>query len=335
MIEKITVGVIVFFVLFLIGYGIFMYNRVVKSRLKNKETTDKKEEKKEKETKYADAIALVDIEDIVGDQRGGVIIDENGTRFTAVLICTGSDFITDDATEKLAKQNAFDAFLLAQTDPFIFSQSPENVNLDSTIANIERYSEEGKEAHDRIVAQYNEKFALWDQREREGKPQSQELAREINDLVDANESIRWLNRYRDVMVERCHAYASHSTFEKRVAKYAYSFYKPGGVLSTRLTDEELLEVAETKLDEKGNAMIVQLAAAGVSARRASAKEIIELCYKQTHPITGSGFGIDNLMTQTHHNDHVIVSHELSKANEAFESSLVEEMTFGGIREEKK
>jgi len=337
---KAAIAVIIIITVLIVLAAVYIF--FIRSRVRKNAV--KKEAKQSSPLKFAETEEFVSIDDIRGDARGGVICDRGMSRFTAAVLCQGSDFLTDSTEEKLRKQNGYISFLNARTTPFCFRQSPENVSLEQNIDNCKKRIAEYQEEYGRLLNEYQELKGRWEVIEQEKKQLAADggkvsyttaevaLFNQVNRTVDRlNASQRHID-HLNVAMNHARDYTNNGLrYEKTVSMYIFSWERPGGVINSRLSTEELFERAEDELDKISYSVIMQLANAGVNAKRASTQQLIDICYKHTHPHSGNSFGVSELVMQTHHNDDIIISNEVSKANERFEKSLIRAITFGGAK----
>lgn len=324
MFDKLSNVVFIFAIIILLIFGLFILLFVFYRKKKNKQL---KEETDYRGIKVEDSIGLVPIDDI----RDDMIIDEDGKRFTAVILCSGSDFFYKPTDEKLRLQDNYIGFWHALRGDISFRQAAEAVNLDHTIKRYEDAHHKLESEHYILSNDYRALREQYDTLEAEGKGRDQRLEKQLLDLQKRIKSLE----YRMIHIEDQLGLANRmvgpsAEVQKNVLMYVYSWSEPGGLQGTGLQGEALFNRAKKELNDLTKAFTEQLKNCDVTCVRADTNDLIDLFRRQTHPFSGNTFNTSDLLKLTSWSDDVVDTNTFEKAKGAYVTGLAEDMMIGGL-----
>ena len=279
-----------------------------------------------RKAKKEDAQKLVPIDDI----RDGMIIDDGGSRFTALITCTGNDFYNQNQTEQIRIQSGYEGFIRSMKDEWSFYILTENVDLDGvkdgireTIAGLEDNLYSASE-------RYKQLKRVYDEAKIENKPVDKDV---INEMLRIQKKISgYETRLMEAKVELMYADTFDSPdykVEKKVMVYAISWRMPMKMpLGEKLEGEALISKANEELDKKVASMIGLLSSASVNARRMRTDEIIELFYAQLHPVTSGQFKLSRYYAMQTGEGEITQTKSVAKKRNEWKSSLADKLLFG-------
>jgi hypothetical protein len=304
-------------IMLVIALGIFM---IFKSSKRG--NSDKRIPLQERMRK--DAESLVPIEDI----RDNMIIEKGGKCFLAVITCLGTDFYTKNRDEKIAIQNNYIDFIFALEEPITFRQYDEGVNLDYTIEKLKKvYHEIEAELFNR-TENYRELFTQYqsglENQTHEQAGMRQSLAMERKKL----ESLQWrLDHIKNELTYLDRVSGGNSGNQRQKLTYVVS-WEPDMNQKLSNLSTPLLETAERELNRLCQVKIRQLSDAGAIARRATTKELIDMCRRHAAPYSSNLYSIDQVLDSTYFDD-ITTTDMLDRRNEAFDQDVANQILNGG------
>lgn len=265
-----------------------------------------------------DSINFLPIDDI----RDDMIIDEDGQRFTAAIICAGTDFYSDNNSEKLRKQTAYISFWHTVRDDICYRQSPEDINLGYT---INKY----KDAYRKLESElymveetYNQNREEYDSLRRNGEKIDPAFEEELIRLQNAQKHLAWRMDHINDEILLCESISGNQTDNENKQKiYVFSWKDYGGIQGLNLQGEALEKRASEELSEMAARMTSMLSSAGVIAKRARTSDLIDLVRKTTHPYSGNLFGYADMQKFTSIDDDVVRTDSYDKLKESYKKEL--------------
>ena len=305
------------FIFLLAGIGIFVFMRI----RKNSQDVDTAEGSEGKGLSFKESRDFIPIDDI----RDGMIIDGKWTRFTAALLCAGSDFYSDTIEEKLRKQNGYISFWHTITTDVTYRQSTERVDLTYYREKLEKTYAALEEKlyfqNERYKTVRTDVEKLQEKEEPVPPALMTELALLQRQMDATDFNLRHLRSMMD------HANAFQDT-EKSVKAYLFSWQDAGGIMNSGLTGEALLRKAAGELDKMAGQFIRLLQSSGVTARRATTEELIDLVRRETHPHSGSIFSTADIYAETSWKDDVVQTDAAEKLRRQYVENLAERLVYG-------
>ena len=294
----------------------FIYKRNNSDAAKDSNVTD---------NDIRDSLSFLPIDDI----RNDMIIDEDGQRFTAALICSGSDFYSDNIDEKIRKQTAYISFWHTIREDICYRQSPEDINLNYT---INKY----KEAYSKLEAQlfminedYSKARETYDVMRRSGEKVDPRYEQQLIKLQDMQKHIAWRMEHINDEIMLCEGISGNQTDnEKKQKIYVFSWKDYGGIQGLNLQGEALEKRAAQELSEKAARMTSTLSSAGVTAKRARTADLIDLVRKTTHPYSGNLFGYADMLKYTSVDEDIVRTDSYDKAKQTYRKEIAGRMVYG-------
>lgn len=279
-----------------------------------------------KQHKFEDASSLVPIDDI----RDGMIIDENGGRFTGVLICSGSDFISAPIDAKVSAQNAYMGFWHSLMTDISFRQSSESVNLNYHIDKLNAAYQNVQEERYNLTENMKTALEIYKEAIQNGEVIEKETEEGIAKTERRIRSLDWRLSHIEDEIRHASRMSTSAALDKRVKVYCFSWKPQAGVLSAQTGGKELYEQAISELDKLGRQMARQLSMTGAIARRATDDEIMDLFRHQMRPYSSDLFATKDIMSDTTWKDDVVTTDSFKKIKEQYRREVVERLTYGGV-----
>lgn len=272
-----------------------------------------------------DSSGFLPIEDI----RNGMIIDDDGQRFTAAILCSGSDFYSDNIDEKVRKQKAYISFWHTVREDICYRQSPEDINLGHT---IEKY----RNAYGRIEMQlfsvneeYEKRREVYDRARRSGQTPDPAFEDMLIKLQEKQKHLSWRLKHIQDEIALCESMSGNSTEnEKKQKAYIFSWHDAGGIRGTGLKKDQLEDMASRELEAKASRMIHMLSSAGVTAKRATTADLIDLVRRTTHPYTGNLFSYAEMEKNSVVDGDFIRTDSFRKLKDEYRKEVIERTVFG-------
>lgn len=311
LIDNITMLIMLLLILIMLVVALGIFLIIQSSKRKRNDTALPLQERTRK-----DAAALIPIEDI----RNNMIIERGGKRFSAVITCTGTDFYTKNRDEKIAIQNNYIDFMFALEEPITFRQYDEGVNLDYTMDKLKKvYHEIEAELFQRtenyrdLLKQYQEEPGNHDN---PSDALYQTLASEKKKL----ESLQWrLDHIRSELTYLDRISGGNGASQRQKLTYIVS-WEPDMNQKLSTLSTPLEETAAKELNRLCRVKIRQLSDAGAIARRATTKELIDMCRRHAAPYSSNLYTIDQVMDSTYFDD-ITTTEMLDKRNNEFDRDV--------------
>ena len=234
----------------------------------------------------SDFIKIDDIDD-------GMVIDENGQRFTACLECSGVDFYSMDAGEQLVVQNGFISVIRQFRGDVSFLQVPENVDMSYKVKQYEEILQRLEKELKTVVGQRNLLLDRADDYVRTGKQVPKQVKVELDDLEERMHALDFRHKHATEERDLALLMQSGQGGVERMRKFIlFSWSDGGGVLNEALTGDDLRKKASQELSKMSSQLITGLQNARVTARRLSTTELVEQFRKQFHPVTGQAGDVE-------------------------------------------
>lgn len=266
---------------------------------------------REKSGAIEDAEHLLPFDDI----RNGMVIDDGGKRFTAAIICSGSDFFNDNYDEKVRKQNAYVGFWHTIRDDICYRESPESVDLSHT---INKYKAARRKVESELYgasSEYSQMRNYYNVETGNGRMVPLAFENRMIALQKAMERLEWRISHIDDELRLCSSLSDvRSGNEKKQKAYIFSWFDKGGINGLNLEGEELERRAAEELDSIAARMIRSLSGSGVSARRATTEELIDMFRRVIHPVRGSLYGAADLMEETDWDGEPVLTDSVAAMN---------------------
>ena len=318
LIDNITMLIMLLLILIMLVVALGVFLIIQSSKRKRNDTALPLQERIRK-----DAAELIPIEDI----RNNMIIERGGKRFSAVITCTGTDFYTKNLDEKIAIQNNYIDFMFALEEPVTFRQYDEGVNLDYTMDKLKKvYHEIEAELFQRtenyrdLLKQYQDNPGPKDD---PSDALYQTLAREKKKL----ESLQWrLDHIRSELTYLDKVSGGNSASQRQKLTYVVS-WEPDMNQKLSNLSTPLEETAAKELNRLCRVKIRQLSDAGAIARRATTKELIDMCRRHAAPYSSNLYTIDQVMDSTYFDD-ITTTEMLDKRNSEFDRDVADRILSG-------
>ena len=250
------------------------------------------------------AYEFVKIDDIADD----MVIDENGTRFTAAIECSGVDFFAMDTGEQILVQNGFISVIRLFREDVCFLQVPENVNLSYKIRQYGEICEGLRQELNLLVGERNMYLSKAEELTHAGEPVPDGLRSRLDELEDAIHVLDWRCAHVEDQKALAELMSSSQGGVERMRKLIlFSWRNDGGILSEDLKGNALRQKASQELAKKATQLIGRLQGARVNARRLTTVELVEQFRKQMHPMTGGNGSVTELLSKSVSDDEAVTT----------------------------
>lgn len=316
--------IIAIVLLFAAVIGIFLIVR----HFKNKDDAAKgvtEDGKNYQETKRENIEEFVPIDDIAG----GCVIDEDYTRFTAIIKTTGSDFYNKSEEAQIAVQAQYEGFIRSTTEPWSFYHLSQNIDLDNVRTNIDRCISSIEESLFASTERYKQLRNMYNEAKSKDVPPDEKLVDEMLKLQTRISGFQL--RLREAREELSYANSFDSpdrSVEKSVLVYTFSWNYAATPFEKKLSNRERVEKANEELDRTCAQFISLLGNAGVSARRMTTDEIVELCYAHTHPVSCGQFRLSKYFRHQVEDGGIVATKSVQNRRHEWKNNLVNQMLFG-------
>lgn len=312
LLNKITM--VIFLVVMIVIFVIALIMLWFYIRSKNRDKGVSEEPRKRNNIKKQSVDELLPIEDICDD----MIIEKGGKRFSACIACTGSGFYNSNREEQVHTQNNYIEFLAALKEPICYRVHSENENTDYTLEKFYKARNELESALFNATEDFKEFNAFLKKEGVMDNESEQELVR----LRKKMAALNWRIAHVDDEIKYINMMSSDTA---KVGKdlYVLSWECSAGPAKNLMSETERYQKAKTELDKMCRVKIRQLSYAGVGAKRCSTEELIDICRKQTRPVTGNQFSIEQIKNSV--DAGIVTTESVDRMNAAFDDDIINEM----------
>lgn len=316
-------------ILLIIGFlGSFFIIRHFKNRDEQaKGITEDGKNYRDRKTENAEDFVPID------DITENMVIDEDYTRFTALITTTGTDFYNLGMAEQLQIQRGYEGFLRATKDRWAFYHLSENVDLENVKNGLHASIRQIEENLFSAGERYRKLRSEYDRNKAKNEPAPESLIDEMLRLQTRISGFQM--RLQEAKAELSFADTFDSpdrNVEKSVLVYTFSWVYRPGLLEKRLEGQALTEKANTELDRITGQYISLLSSSGITARRMTTEEIIELCYAHTHPVTCGQWKLSRYFAHQVSDGDIIRTKTVARKRKEWKDSLVDQIMFGKKRQ---
>jgi len=252
-----------------------------------------------------DAISYIPIKDILYngnlDREGIIAITD--TLFVGGVNVRGFDYASASAQERLDAELNSVSFFNVVDGPTTFRQSVKSVDLSSNIAEYER-----------IMKDIAGELMVLDSDYRDTLEASKEAAAEDPDSFSYYQAhldeLQLKIEAKNHQLDECNALVSYmQSMTKdnnknngggvRTSQILFSYEFDPSMYSTELSKGEIYERARVELDAKARSYMNALAFCHFRASRMSARDLVDMLRRYTHPLTGSDERLEELMESSY------------------------------------
>lgn len=289
----IIILIVVVVVAIVAAIGLFFYNKTKQKRRKTIDNIDYSVFNRKDSKDY--------IKDIV-DIKDDMIILDNGYRFAAAIECQGFDFYSAHIAEQANTVQNYLGFINTITKPITYRQYSVSVDMEDT---INMY----KEAYEKVCDKLKKTNNKIDEMQAALKNEKNMLeSRKKLYLQGIEDAKRELSAYefRKFHLENQINYINENsgvtTAPLVTSTYVFDWEYNPMEFSVDLTEDEIFNRAKAELDSIVNAKTHALSMAGVRAKRCRTGELIDMCRRQSQPISAERFKLRDILGSTYFND---------------------------------
>lgn len=274
---------ILFFVFLFLGF--FFWNR-------------KKREKKLDEDEYYQALErhdsqdFLDFEDIVDE----MVVSNHHRHFVAAIRCNGFDLYSASQTQVASTMQNYIEFLNTISSPVTYRQYYVSMSMDYTrTMYASKYDEVERELfnknadRDELIGQLN--------RVRGTNLVAEEaLIDELEQIQGAVQNLEWRRMHLDEQIRMLDAVCDSTSMEPSMEQvYLAEWEYVPGQYNMNMTEEDIHEKAIEELSGICRRMISSLGRCNVTAYRCTTKELIEMFYQHSHPLSSKEFKVPDVV----------------------------------------
>lgn len=273
---------------------------------------------------YANASEIVPFDDI----KDGMIIENGGRRFSAVILTASGDFYNTSAGEMIRKQNGYISFIRTIREDISYRQSPENVNLEYTKQKYDAAYRNVEQLLYNATEDFKELKLRYDAFMERDKKAPKEIEDAIYKLSRQIKAYNWRLCHIEDQKNLCSIMSGPDSDNERFLKaYCVSWESVRGVLGDGIPEPMVYKKGKEELDGKCEQLIRALKAAGLSARRAGTEELIDLCRKHSRPLTGNLLSASDVMKNTDWDTDVIRTDSFNDMKNRYRQEMAERMLY--------
>lgn len=313
---------ILFFVFLFLGF--FFWNR-------------KKREKKLDEDEYYQALErhdsqdFLDFEDIVDE----MVVSNHHRHFVAAIRCNGFDLYSASQTQVASTMQNYIEFLNTISSPVTYRQYYVSMSMDYTrTMYASKYDEVERELfnknadRDELIGQLN--------RVRGTNLVAEEaLIDELEQIQGAVQNLEWRRMHLDEQIRMLDAVCDSTSMEPSMEQvYLAEWEYVPGQYNMNMTEEDIHEKAIEELSGICRRMISSLGRCNVTAYRCTTKELIEMFYQHSHPLSSKEFKVPDVVNSPYFESVVSSGDFETKQESAYaDAVLTEGLRMAGAMDE--
>lgn len=268
-----------------------------------------------------DSQSFLDFEDIVDE----MVISNQHRRFVAAIRCNGFDLYSASQTQVAATMQSYIEFLNTISSPITYRQYFVPMSMDYTRSMYEsKYEEMERELfnknadRDELLAQLN--------RVRGTNLVAEEaLIGELEEIQKVVKNLEWRRLHLGDQIRILNAVCDSTSMEPSMEQvYLAEWEYVPGQYNMEMTEEDIHRKAIEELGGICRRMIASLGRCSVTAYRCTTKELIEMFYQQSHPLTSKEFPMPDVVNSPYF-DSVVSTEDFEKKKEAaYEDAVLRE-----------
>lgn len=300
--------------------GLVLLGLYIASKSKKKGKQEEDEYYQDLERK--DAQSYLDVEDITDD----MAYYNHHRTFVGYIRCnSGIDLSSASSQQVSGTMQAYIEFLSSIRSPITLLQLYVPMSMDYT---LNMYHTRYQEVERELYHKNEDRKALVDHLNMikgVSLVEEEALIEEIDKIQKEISNIEWerlhLQDQIDFMTRVCSEQALEPAMEQY---YVFEWHFAPGRYSMELTEEQIHVKAMEELDAMANRMISALAKCSVHAYRCKTSEIIELFYKQGHPLSSMEFKMPDIQNSPYFDTFVTSKDHKRKLKQAQEDAMIAE-----------
>lgn len=240
----------------------------------------------------------------------GMIVQNNGSRFTKAIKCKGINYDLMSEVEQLAVEEGFITFLNTLKYPIQLYVQAQNIDLRQTIRLYEKNVEELKTEYNDINNQYSKIASAFDVDEIELQKVSQErdsISNVYEYAADMIKNVEKMNRNKRMLQRNFYILVSYTTSEITSVE--------------KFNKNELIDMCSTELTTRCQAILGALASCSVSGDILDSNELAQLLYNAYNRDDASLMNIKDSLDSGFYRLYTVSEDAFTKEQERLETYL--------------
>lgn len=310
---SLIVLIVVLVLTVVIGIGAFFYFRARKNKRKAKRKIDYSDFNRRDSKDY------IMIEDITDD----MIITDGGTRFIGVIDCQGYDFYSAHLLEQGNTVQSYLGFVNTIDKPMSYRQYSKSVDLEYT---LKKYQDAYGKVCDKLDKAIKRQNEIQQALNNKMSPERTSLYISEQEITKRDVNALYFRKFH---IEDQFRYINENsggdTAPVVSSTYVFDWIYNPMEFSVDLTESEILERAKNELAAQANAKINSLSNSGVRAKRCNTVDLIDMCRRNSQPISSERYRIRDVMSSSYFDD-ITTTSSIREINEDLRNKLVENAT---------
>ena len=279
-----------------------------KSKNQKKKTTSSKttQQTAKESVRREDVFKFMEFDRILD----GMIVQNNGSRFTKAIKCKGINYDLMSEVEQLAVEEGFITFLNTLKYPIQLYVQAQNIDLRQTIRLYEKNVEDLKTEYNDINNQYSKIASAFDVDEIELQKVSQErdsISNVYEYAADMIKNVEKMNRNKRMLQRNFYILVSYTTSEITSVE--------------KFNKNELIDMCSTELTTRCQAILGALASCSVSGEILDSNELAQLLYNAYNRDDASLLNIKDSIDSGFYRLYTVSEDAFTKEQERLETYL--------------
>lgn len=279
-----------------------------KSKNQKKKTTSSKttQQTAKESVRREDVFKFMEFDRILD----GMIVQNNGSRFTKAIKCKGINYDLMSEVEQLAVEEGFITFLNTLKYPIQLYVQAQNIDLRQTIKLYEKNVEDLKTEYNDINNQYSKIASAFDVDEIELQKVSQErdsISNVYEYAADMIKNVEKMNRNKRMLQRNFYILVSYTTSEITSVE--------------KFNKNELIDMCSTELTTRCQAILGALASCSVSGEILDSNELAQLLYNAYNRDDASLLNIKDSIDSGFYRLYTVSEDAFTKEQERLETYL--------------
>lgn len=240
----------------------------------------------------------------------GMIVQNNGSRFTKAIKCKGINYDLMSEVEQLAVEEGFITFLNTLKYPIQLYVQAQNIDLRQTIRLYEKNVEDLKTEYNDINNQYSKIASAFDVDEIELQKVSQErdsISNVYEYAADMIKNVEKMNRNKRMLQRNFYILVSYTTSEITSVE--------------KFNKNELIDMCSTELTTRCQAILGALASCSVSGEILNSNDLAQLLYNAYNRDDASLLNIKDSIDSGFYRLYTVSEDAFTKEQERLETYL--------------
>lgn len=279
-----------------------------KSKNQKKKTTSSKttQQTAKESVRREDVFKFMEFDRILD----GMIVQNNGSRFTKAIKCKGINYDLMSEVEQLAVEEGFITFLNTLKYPIQLYVQAQNIDLRQTIKLYEKNVEDLKTEYNDINNQYSKIASAFDVDEIELQKVSQErdsISNVYEYAADMIKNVEKMNRNKRMLQRNFYILVSYTTSEITSVE--------------KFNKNELIDMCSTELTTRCQAILGALASCSVSGEILNSNDLAQLLYNAYNRDDASLLNIKDSIDSGFYRLYTVSEDAFTKEQERLETYL--------------